>query len=72
MAMVKEIVLKRRAEAYQEDEARMFAVETLGRIRGEVGKLKSLDLHKIRQKEKNGKSGGQGSREGQPQISAPR
>ena len=47
MAVVKEIVLKRRAEEYQEDEAKAFAAETLERIRGEVRKLKSLDLREI-------------------------
>ena len=66
MAMVKEIVLKRHAEAHQEDEARMFAVETLGRIRGEVGKLKSLDLHKIRQKEKMGNLADKALEKGSP------
>ena len=41
MAVVKEIVLKRRAERYQEDEARAFGMAALQSLEGlGLGKLK--------------------------------
>lgn len=47
MAAVKEIILRRRAEEYQEDEARAFAMETVDRMEADLRKLESLQLDEV-------------------------